>query len=54
MITPRLQGRSRGRGLEVSQRTPVTIVATAIALGVPVVTQDDDDVVVAGLDVIRV
>lgn len=39
------------------QRMPVNdswIAATALALGVPVVTQDDDYVDVAGLDVIRV
>lgn len=40
-----------------SQRMPVNdswIAATALALGVPVVTQDDDYVDVTGLDVIRV
>jgi predicted nucleic acid-binding protein len=39
------------------QRMPVNhswIAATAMALGVPIVTQDDDDVEVAGLDVIKV
>jgi len=39
------------------QRMPVNdswIAATAMALGVPVVTQDDDYVEVPGLDVIRV
>jgi len=30
------------------------IAATAMTLGVPVVTQDDDDVGVAGLSVLRV
>ncbi|MBA2280794.1 MAG: type II toxin-antitoxin system VapC family toxin [Acidimicrobiia bacterium] len=40
-----------------NQRMPVNdswIAATAMALGVPVVTQDDDYVDVAGLEVIRV
>lgn len=40
-----------------NQRMPVNdswIAATAMSLGVPVVTQDDDYVDVAGLDVIRV
>jgi predicted nucleic acid-binding protein len=40
-----------------SQRMPVNdswIAATALSLGVPVVTQDDDYVDVRGLDVIRV
>lgn len=39
------------------QRMPVNdswIAATAIALGVPVVTQDDDYVEIAGLPVVRV
>jgi predicted nucleic acid-binding protein len=39
------------------QRMPVNdswIAATAFALGVPIVTQDDDYVVVQGLDVINV
>ena len=39
------------------QRMPITdswIAATAMAIGVPVITQDDDYVEVAGLDVIRV
>lgn len=42
---------------ETDQRMPVNaswIAATALALGVPVVTQDDDYVDVTGLDVIRV
>lgn len=42
---------------ESGQRMPVNdswIAATAIALGLPVVTQDDDYVKVAGLEVIRV
>ncbi len=40
-----------------NQRMPVNdswIAATALSLGVPVVTQDDDYVDVSGLDVIRV
>jgi len=40
-----------------NQRMPVNdswIAATALALGVPVITQDDDYVDVAGLDVLRV
>ena len=40
-----------------NQRMPVNdswIAATAMSLGVPVVTQDDDYVDVAGLEVIRV
>lgn len=40
-----------------NQRMPVNdswIAATALSLGVPVVTQDDDYVYVAGLEVIRV
>lgn len=40
-----------------NRRMPVNdswIAATAMALGVPVVTQDDDYVEVAGLDVIKV
>jgi predicted nucleic acid-binding protein len=40
-----------------NQRMPVNdswIAATALSLGVPVVTQDDDYVNVTGLDVIRV
>ena len=39
------------------QRMPINdswIAATAMAIGVPVITQDDDYVEVAGLDVIRV
>lgn len=42
---------------DTNQRMPVNdswIAATAMSLGVPVVTQDDDYVDVAGLDVIRV
>lgn len=42
---------------ESDQRMPVNdswIAATAMALGVPVVTQDDDYVDVAGLQVLRV
>jgi predicted nucleic acid-binding protein len=49
----RLRVTLRDRG----QRMPVNdswIAATAIALGVPVVTQDDDYVEVPGLDVIHV
>lgn len=42
---------------ESNQRMAVNdswIAATALALGVPVVTQDEDYVVVAGLEVVRV
>lgn len=42
---------------DTNQRMPVNdswIAATALSLGVPVVTQDDDYVDVAGLEVIRV
>lgn len=42
---------------DTNQRMPVNdswIAATALSLGVPVVTQDDDYVEIAGLDVIRV
>lgn len=49
----RLRIALRDQGL----RMPVNdswIAATAIALGVPVITQDEDYVEVAGLDVIRV
>jgi predicted nucleic acid-binding protein len=39
------------------QRMPINdswIAATAMAVGVPVITQDDDDVDVEGLDLIQV
>jgi hypothetical protein len=42
---------------EARKRMPVNdswIAATAISLGVPVVTQDDDYVAMAGLEIIRV
>ena len=42
---------------EADQRMPVNdswIAATAIALGVPVITQDDDFPSIEGLDVVRV
>jgi predicted nucleic acid-binding protein len=42
---------------EMGRRMPVNdswIAATAMSLGVPVVTQDDDYVVVPGLEIIRV
>ena len=47
----------RVRLRDLGLRMPVNdswIAATAISLGVPVVTQDDDYVTIAGLDVIRV
>lgn len=47
----------RVRLRHTGQRMPVNdswIAATAMSLGVPVVTQDDDYVEVGGLDVIRV
>jgi predicted nucleic acid-binding protein len=47
----RIELRSRGLRMPVNDSW---IAATAIALGVPVVTQDDDYVDVPGLDVIRV
>ena len=46
----RLQLRDRGRRMPVNDSW---IAATAIALGVPVVTQDADYVELEGLDVIR-
>lgn len=47
----------RVRLRDTGQRMPVNdswIAATAMSLGVPVVTQDDDYVVVGGLDVVKV
>lgn len=47
----RIRLNDRGRGMPVNDSW---IAATALALGVPVVTQDDDYDGIAGLDVIRV
>ena len=47
----RIQLRARGRSMPINDSW---IAATAMALGVPVVTQDADYVDVPGLDVIRV
>jgi predicted nucleic acid-binding protein len=47
----------RSRLRESGQRMPINdswIAATAMSLGIPIVTQDDDYVEIAGLDVIRV
>ena len=47
----------RVRLRDLGLRMPVNdswIAATAISLGVPVVTQDDDYVAIAGLDVVHV
>ena len=47
----RLQLRDTGQRMGVNDSW---IAATAMSLGVPIVTQDDDYVDVAGLDVVRV
>lgn len=47
----RVQLRDRGRGMPVNDSW---IAATAMALGIPVVTQDDDYAGIDGLEVIRV
>ena len=47
----RVQLRDRGRGMPINDSW---IAATAMALGIPVVTQDDDYAGIDGLEVIRV